>query len=50
MKAMTQMENAIMNMTHCDRMTANLVANAVLDIDRETNKEEQNTEKVTSNV
>ena len=43
MKAMTQMENAVMNMTHCDRMTANLVANAVLDIDRETEqKEEQN--------
>jgi len=36
MKSMTVMENAVMNMTGCDRQTANLVANAVLEIDRET--------------
>jgi len=39
MKAMTQMENTVMNMTCCNRQTANLVANAILDIDKETNKE-----------
>ncbi|MEG0898399.1 MAG: hypothetical protein RSF40_01635 [Oscillospiraceae bacterium] len=39
MKAMTQMENAVMNMTGCDRQTANLVANAILDTDRETEQE-----------
>ena len=32
---MTVMENHIMMLAHCDRMTANLVANEVLDLDRE---------------
>jgi hypothetical protein len=32
---MTVMENHIMPMTGCDRKTANLVANEVLDLDRE---------------
>ena len=40
MKAMTEMENAVMNMTGCPREIANLVANAILDIDRKTNDEE----------
>jgi hypothetical protein len=44
MKAMTQMENAVMNITNCDRMTANLVANAILDIDREINEEDDEKE------
>lgn len=39
MKSMTKMENVVINMTHCDRMTANLVANAVLEIDRCDNRE-----------
>lgn len=32
---MTVMENRIMAMVGCDRKTANLVANEVLDLDRE---------------
>lgn len=40
MKAMTEMENTVMNMTGCPRETANLVANVILDIDRKTNDEE----------
>ena len=31
---MTVMENHIMMLAHCDRRTANLVANEVLDLDR----------------
>jgi len=30
------MENRIMQMTNCDRATANLVANEILDLDRES--------------
>ena len=33
---MTIMENRIMQMTNCDRATANLVANEILDLDRES--------------
>ena len=33
---MTIMENRIMQMTSCDRATANLVANEILDLDRES--------------
>lgn len=33
---MTIMENCIMQMTNCDRATANLVANEILDLDRES--------------
>ena len=40
MKSMTKMENVVINMTHCDRMTANLVANAVLEIDRCDNRDD----------
>lgn len=32
---MTIMENRIMSMVDCDRKTANLVANTVLDLDRD---------------
>lgn len=32
---MTIMENRIMQMTGCNRQTANLVANEILDLDRE---------------
>lgn len=32
---MTVMENRIMLMTGCNRQTANLVANEILDLDRE---------------
>lgn len=39
MNAMTEMENTVINMTGCNRETANLVANAILDIDRKTNTE-----------
>lgn len=35
---MTIMENRIMQMTGCDRATANLVANEVLDLDRESER------------
>lgn len=40
MKAMTQMENAIMHWTGCNRQIANTVANDILTIDRETNENE----------
>lgn len=33
---MTIMENRIMSMVGCDRKTANLVANEILDLDRES--------------
>lgn len=33
---MTIMENRIMQMCGCDRATANLIANEVLDLDRES--------------
>lgn len=33
---MTIMENRIMLMTGCNRQTANLVANEILDLDRES--------------
>ena len=47
---MTVMENHIMMIAHCDRTTANLVANEVLDLDRDAewllnNKEEKPKEK-----
>ena len=32
---MTVMENHIMMLAHCDRTTANLIANEVLDLERE---------------
>ena len=32
---MSIMENRIIDMTKCDRKTANLIANEVLDLDRE---------------
>lgn len=35
---MTVMENRIMQMTGCDRRTANEVANVVLDLDRDADK------------
>lgn len=35
---MTIMENCVMNMTGCDRATANLVANTILDLDRESDE------------
>lgn len=35
---MTVMENHIMMIAHCDRLTANLVANEVLDLDRDAEK------------
>lgn len=35
---MTVMENHIMMLAHCDRRTANLVANEVLDLDRDADK------------
>lgn len=40
MIGMTKMENIVMNMTCCDRMTANLVVNAILDEDRAQQKDE----------
>lgn len=43
MKCMTRMENAIINLTGCNRTTANLAANAILDIDRITNEEPERT-------
>ena len=47
---MTVMENHIMSMVGCDRRTANLVANEVLDLDRDaeyllSDKEEPKNEK-----
>ena len=35
---MTVMENHIMMIAHCDRTTANLVANEVLDLDRDAER------------
>lgn len=35
---MTVMENHIMMIAHCDRTTANLVANEVLDLDRDADR------------
>lgn len=35
---MTVMENHIMMLAHCDRTTANLVANEVLDLDRDADR------------
>lgn len=35
---MTIMENRIIQMTGCNRQTANLVANEILDLDRDTDK------------
>ena len=35
---MTVMENRIMMLVHCDRRTANLVANEVLDLDRDADR------------
>ena len=34
----TVMENHIMMLAHCDRRTANLVANEVLDLDRDADR------------
>ena len=42
---MTIMENRIMQMTNCDRATANLVANEILNLDAES--EQLLNEKVT---
>lgn len=47
---MTVMENHIMSMAGCDRRTANLIANEVLDLDRDAewllnNEEEPKREK-----
>ena len=35
---MTVMENHIMLLAHCDRKTANLIANEVLDLDRDADR------------
>lgn len=35
---MTIMENRVMQMTGCNRRTANLVANEILDLDRDVDK------------
>lgn len=35
---MTIMENRVMQMTGCNRQTANLVANEILDLDREADE------------
>ena len=35
---MTIMENRVMQMTGCNRRTANLVANEILDLDRDADK------------
>ena len=42
MKFMTKLENIIMTRTGCDRGTANLVANDILDEIEKTEKEELN--------
>ena len=34
----TVMENHVMMLAHCDRRTANLVANEVLDLDRDADR------------
>ena len=36
---MTVMENRIMMLAHCDRTTANLIANEVLDLERDGYRE-----------
>ena len=36
---MTVMENHIMMLAHCDRTTANLIANEVLDLERDAYRE-----------
>ena len=35
---MTVMENHVMMIAHCDRITANLIANEVLDLDRDADR------------
>ena len=35
---MTVMENHIMMLAHCDRRTANLIANEILDLDRDADR------------
>ena len=35
---MTVMENRVMQMTGCNKQTANLVANEILDLDRDADK------------
>lgn len=35
---MTVMENRVMQMTGCNRQTANLVVNEILDLDRDADK------------
>ena len=35
---MTVMENHIMMLAHCDRTTANLIANEILDLDRDADR------------
>ena len=35
---MTVMENRVMMITRCDRKTANLIANEVLDLDRDAER------------
>lgn len=35
---MTLMENRVMQMTGCNRQTANLVANEILDLDRDADR------------
>jgi len=38
MKIMTTMENAVINLTGCNRMTANLIVNVILDLNNEAEK------------
>ena len=45
MKWMTKMENMVMNMTGCDRQTANLVVNTVLEEDMKANRSEAENER-----
>ena len=35
---MTDMENRIMMLTHCDRTTANRIANEILDLERDAGR------------
>ena len=44
---MTIMKNRIMQMTNCDRTTSNLVANEILDLDRESEQLLSNKEYIT---
>lgn len=39
MKAMTEMENVVINWTGCNREIANTIVNQILDIDERTNNE-----------